>query len=541
MPILRRCGSSRQSSSSSALSQRSASPAARTASASRTVSPRSRATSPAGRSACAARASCRASSTRTARPAACSSTRRAGRPTTPISPRKPVERFGTSTRSTSAASTAAIAVTASSRRAGPPIRSRTSPSTYAASRTKALRSATRFRTPRSSRSGSGFRRTRQRSSKPRCTPRATRTSPRTTARAVATPEARSTSARSSPHSRKPLRHLGRNVLDLPADDVRADLVHRRDLGLGNLGADLADADAVVLQAEDDVAAFELSVDDALDREEHRGIDALHRTRQDVRAQERLVGVHPDSPDALLLRRVEGAEPTTAGNLEDHAGALFDLVQRDLLALRLVGEVLGVAVQELDPGIGGLCTRLIAGDEAVDRRLLLPADRADHVRAGQPILLEPGEVTDEVARLLLAEEQPEQVGRLVGLLRLVDVDDGELRLGEVRRRRVDRRRLGEADADRQVVSVARKCGQVRDVLLRRLRLIDALLDAEVAFGALKAHEGQVVEAAVVEADPDRLPAGRSGTGGLLPTSAAAGCEETDDTEECERSDHPEPFR
>ena len=51
--------------------------------------------------------------------------------------------------------------------------------------------------------------------------------------------------------------------------------------------------------------------------------------------------------ALLAGGVERAETALAGDLEDDVGALRDLVERDLLALRLVDEVLRVRVQELD--------------------------------------------------------------------------------------------------------------------------------------------------------------------------------------------------
>ena len=55
----------------------------------------------------------------------------------------------------------------------------------------------------------------------------------------------------------------------------------------------------------------------------------------MRAEEGLVGVDADPPDVLLLRRVERAETAAAGDLEDDARALLDLVQGDLLALGLV--------------------------------------------------------------------------------------------------------------------------------------------------------------------------------------------------------------
>ena len=211
---------------------------------------------------------------------------------------------------------------------------------------------------------------------------------------------------------------------------------------------------------------------------HRSVDPLHGAREDVRAEEGLVGIDADAPDALLLRRVKRAQAAAARNLEDRSGALLDLVQRDLLALRLIREVLRVAVQHLDARVGGLRAGLIARDETIDRRLLLTADRTDHVRARAPLLLEAREVADEVAGLLLVEEQTEEVRRLVRFLGLVDVDDGEVRVREVRRHGVDRGRLGEADADRQVIGLARERREVRDVLLRRLRLVDALLDSQL---------------------------------------------------------------
>ena len=133
------------------------------------------------------------------------------------------------------------------------------------------------------------------------------------------------------------------------------------------------------------------------------------------------------------------------------------------------------------------------------------------------------------------------------LGLVDVDDRELRVREVRRHRVDRIRLREADADGQVIPVARERRQVRDVLLRRLRLVDTLLDAQLALRSEEPDVREVVETAVIEptdvgdeADLDLLgsAAGRRVRRGLLATSATAGSDEKhEDAEECERSIHP----
>ena len=177
-------------------------------------------------------------------------------------------------------------------------------------------------------------------------------------------------------------------------------------------ADRPEADAVLLQPEDRVAPALRSRRDRLDRGEDGGVHLLLRARQDVGAEEGLVGVDADPPHLLLAGRVERPEPAAARNLEDDAGAAGDLVERELLALRLVVPIGRVAVQDLDPGDGLLGAGLVARDEAVDRRLLEAADRADHVRAVAALLGERGEVAGEVPDLLLLEDQADDVLRLV---------------------------------------------------------------------------------------------------------------------------------
>jgi hypothetical protein len=140
---------------------------------------------------------------------------------------------------------------------------------------------------------------------------------------------------------------------------------------------------------------------------------------------------------------------------------------------------------------------------------------------------------------------------VRLLFLVHVDDREVRLREGRRDGVDRRRLGEADADRQVIALARERREVRDVVLRRLRLKDLLLDPELGLCSQQPDVREMVEAAIVQAadvsdKPDLLAAlagggGRGVGGGLLAASAAACGDEHDEADHCERFLHPGPFR
>src|SRR5262249_17199482 len=170
-----------------------------------------------------------------------------------------------------------------------------------------------------------------------------------------------------------LLHRRGDVLDLPGDDLGLDLVHLADLRLRHCTVDLAEADAVVLQAVDDVAAVKRSVHDGLDRPIDRGVDALRRARQHVlRVEERLVRVDADRPDVLFRRRANDADPTSAGDLEHDSCTLVDLVERERLAEVLARKVLRVRVQHLDAGICGFRAGLVARDEAIDRRLLLSA-------------------------------------------------------------------------------------------------------------------------------------------------------------------------
>ena len=96
-------------------------------------------------------------------------------------------------------------------------------------------------------------------------------------------------------------------------------------------------------------------------------------------------------------------------------------------------------------------------------------------------------------------------------RLVDVDDHELRVRELLRGGRDRVALREADAEDQVVALARERRHVRDVVGRRLRLEHAALDAELLLRPLQPLVRELVEAAVVELaevgdqrDLERLP-------------------------------------
>ena len=146
-------------------------------------------------------------------------------------------------------------------------------------------------------------------------------------------------------------------------------------------------------------------------EEHGLVDALERARHHVRAEERLVGVDADPPDLLLLRRVERAEAAAARDLEDDAGAVRDLVSASSLHLATSSQSCEYPFSSLIAGIGRLRARLVARDEAVDRRLLHAADGADRCRRRRRFAASAAGYAGEVADLLLLEEQADDVLRL----------------------------------------------------------------------------------------------------------------------------------
>src|SRR4051812_5753437 len=290
-------------------------------------------------------------------------------------------------------------------------------------------------------------------------------------------------------------------------------------------ADLADADAVVVEVRDGVRpALVRIVLDRLDRVEDRHVDLLQRARDDLRAEVGLVGVDADRLHALLLRRVDRAEAAGARDLEDDLRALGDLVERDLLALVLRREALRVAVKRRDAGVGLLRARLEARDVVVDRRDLLAADARK--RAAVVLGVQRGQVADEVAGLLLLERQPDDVLRLAlqqggGL-----VDDRELHRRELLGDRRDGVGHQEAVADDQVVLLLGERRKVRDVVGVLLGDQHAALDPQLLDRALEALVRELVERAVVdaadvghEADLDLLALRRAGRGAAARAASA----------------------
>ena len=148
------------------------------------------------------------------------------------------------------------------------------------------------------------------------------------------------------------------------------------------------------------------------------IDTFHRARQDVRAEERLVLVDSDAPEACVLRRAERAETATARDREDHVRVRLDLVVGDVLTEVLLHEVVRVAAEDCRTGDALLRAGLIAGEEDVHRRDLNPHDGADDRLRLVVLRDERSHATDEVAAL---------IGRIRQALDVVNVDPLEVRV------------------------------------------------------------------------------------------------------------------
>src|SRR6266508_1357557 len=308
---------------------------------------------------------------------------------------------------------------------------------------------------------------------------------------------------------EPFEYLGRRRLDLARGDHLLDLLDPRDdictVGLGQLLAELAVANAAVLDAVVLVVATPESRGVrlvGLDRLEDGPVDKLRSARQNVPPEIALVGVDADAPNALLLGSVEPAEPTLAGGLEHDAGAARDLVQRRLLALRLVGE--GRVVRVVDEH-GHLRIRLlragrVAGEEADDRVNLAGAHGADDLLAlvGMPLDLETRDVADEVSRLLLLELDPADVRRLRLKIGPIDVDPREFRVREAGCHGIQRSESEQdADRDHQAVALLGCRSEIWGAVVRRLRDEHTPVDLELLFRPQQADVRQVVESLVVE--------------------------------------------
>src|SRR5215212_6075823 len=302
----------------------------------------------------------------------------------------------------------------------------------------------------------------------------------------------------------------RRDLDLAVYDPLLGLIH---LILDLLGyqivepAEGREADAIVVQAElDDLAAGEVAVPSLLYGLKHGVVHPLDHGGQDGSVFDylRLVGVHADGEDLLLLGGLEEPGPGRAGRMVDDVRALAYLLEADLLAPRRVVEGVGcrprVLHQDLAVRADRLDAGLVAGLELPDQGRLLPTQEAYClvIRVGVlGVLLghEPGNHTRQVAALLLPEAD---AGHVVALD--LPVDDGKVGIGILRGHLVECVRLEEPDGIYRVEAGLGELGLVIHVVGRSTRLQGLGLDPEFLLGPLQTRVGRVVEALVAEA-PD----------------------------------------
>src|SRR6185436_12307151 len=289
-------------------------------------------------------------------------------------------------------------------------------------------------------------------------------------------------------------------LDLAADDLLLEGVDLREPGLLELGllAELAKGDSAVLQVEDEVASTLVALAGlrALDGQEDPLVDSLHRTREDVGAEVRLIDVDADRPPAGFLRRVECTEATRTGNAEHDLRARVELVLGHALALGLVDEVLRVADLDRRPWNALLCAGLVPGEERVDRRDLDAADDADVLVAarGRDVCRE---AADQVAVLLRRVRQALDVRVLALEPGDRHVGDRELGVRELVGHVLGRIREQEARRDHDVVATPRERRHVRQVVTCGTGLDGAVLDLQHLGCLLHSRQLILVEPLVVE--------------------------------------------
>src|SRR5215470_12337182 len=135
--------------------------------------------------------------------------------------------------------------------------------------------------------------------------------------------------------------------------------------LRDLRGDLAHADTVVLQVEDEVlAALEVALRGSDDRVVDAGVGLLDPAGEDPLRDLVLVGVHPDAPLAELRSLLESTVAAKTGDLEDHLCARADLVLRQVRARSLIGEAVRVLDQRLRALDRLFRAELVTGDPRV---------------------------------------------------------------------------------------------------------------------------------------------------------------------------------
>src|SRR5436190_2528394 len=303
---------------------------------------------------------------------------------------------------------------------------------------------------------------------------------------------------SPPSCRAVLRKHCRN-LELVMDDLRLELLHQLDprrMLLRDLRGDLANADPVVLEVEDEVLpALEVALRRGHDGVVDPGVGLLDPAREDSLRDLVLVGVHPDAPLAELRGLLESTVAAKAGDLEDHLCARADLVLRQVRARSLIGEAVRVLDQRLRALDRLLRAELVAGDPRVDRRDLDACHRTDLLRA-HALGLFGRKDTDQAAALLsgvgdalLVREAADVCDRVVG--------DRELDLRVLRRELLHRALEQEARGDDELVAVVYSLLEVRLVVARGMRVVRIRLAVNRLRGCLQSPDLVFVESVVVE--------------------------------------------
>src|SRR4029453_10547665 len=132
----------------------------------------------------------------------------------------------------------------------------------------------------------------------------------------------------------------------------------------------------------------------------------------------------------------------------------------------------------------------AGDEPLDSRHPLAADRADHLLPGRERQHERSQVAGQINGLLFPEHEAQDVLWAMRQIVVGDIDAREPRFGKLGGDSVDRGGGKKAESDDEVVLLSREKGEARDVAFLRGWCQHSPSDPQLSDGPLEPEVGPV---------------------------------------------------
>jgi len=260
-----------------------------------------------------------------------------------------------------------------------------------------------------------------------------------------------------------------------------------------------EADTVVGEAEADGATLQVTGGCPFDGLGDGAVHPLHGAgQQAVGAGDGTAfeGGHPlilidaDDPSALLGGGLDGATAGLPGRGEDDVCSLGYQLAARVGAGLLVGERLGVGIQDLALGVGVLQPVLEAAVELADRRHILSADETDDAFLGDEACKGAGQISG----LILGEKE---AGDVLAFLLWLVVRDDEVDVRVTHGEALYLRARTGADGDEEVAAFVDSLAQVVGEVVGRFALDDCGLEIQGLGGLHQPFVGILGECAVVD--------------------------------------------